>query len=173
LALVPVSVRVAWACIKKQYCKCKYIATNKYVTVAAPQVKRIPNAMEGSLSTYGSIIPKYRAQWEKLNDNEALAQLHRKFWPQGEPSKSDSELLNIHDDEDADSEEGEDNEIGPGCYVLDLGIPGIRCSMLWIRKEYIRLYKCCNEFLEAHRNNQEPPSVVITGQPGIGKCHTF
>ncbi|KAI9461237.1 hypothetical protein BJY52DRAFT_1079998, partial [Lactarius psammicola] len=41
-----------------------------------------------------------------------------------------------------DAEEDEDEEIGPGCYVLGLGIPRIGRSKLWrIRKGYIRLYK--------------------------------
>ena len=73
------------------------------------------NAMEGS--TYNSFVPKYKALWTIM---KPLAQLHhdRKFWLQGEP---ENKLLNtIHNDEDA--EEGEDDEIGPGCYVLDIGI---------------------------------------------------
>jgi hypothetical protein len=120
--------------------------------------------MEGSLSTYDSIIPRYGAQWEKLDDNDALMQLHRKFWLQGIKNK----LLCIHD-----AEEGNDDDIGPGCYLLDLEVPELGRSMLWIRNDYIRLYKCCNEYLESCRNEELPPSVIITGQPGIGKCLTF
>jgi hypothetical protein len=132
------------------------------------QYRMACNAMEDSLSAYDSIIPKGRNQWEKLDDNTTLAQLHRKFWPQGKP---ENKLLNIRDD--AGDDEADDDEIGPDCYIFDAEIPDLKRSTLWIRKEYIRLYKCCNEFLEKHRNNEEPPSVVITGQPGIGKCRTF
>ena len=101
------------------------------------------------LSLCDSITSKHEAWCEKLNDNEVLEQLHPKLWPQGE---SGNKLLNIHEDI-----EGEDNEIGPGCYILDLGIQDIGCSLLWIRKEYIQLYKCCNEFLETHRKKQKTP----------------
>ncbi len=124
---------------------------------------------QGSLSTYGSIIPQTETQWTKLDDTNALARLHRKFWPRGE---TQNELMNVDEDEYTEEDEDEDEEIGPGCYVLDLGVPELGRSMLWIRKEYIRLYKYCNEYLESRRGAQLPPSVVITGQPGIGKRST-
>ncbi|KAH9054177.1 hypothetical protein EDB87DRAFT_1689495 [Lactarius vividus] len=73
--------------------------------------------------------------------------------------------MNVNEDKD------EGDEIGPGCYILDLGTPDLRRSKLWIRKEYIRLYEYCNKYLESRRTEQVAPSVVITGQPGIGKSY--
>lgn len=62
------------------------------------------------------------------------------------------------------------NDIGPECHVLDLGI-GFKDSKLWVRQDYIRIYDYCE------RRHEEGPSsasakarsVVITGQPGVGK----
>ncbi|KAI9442329.1 hypothetical protein H4582DRAFT_1809402 [Lactarius indigo] len=83
----------------------------------------------------------------------------------------ENESMNIDKDKDADEGEGEEDETGPGCYILDLGVPDIRRSKLWVRKEYIRLYGYCNKYLELHRDDHMAPSVVITGQPGIGKSY--
>ncbi len=119
----------------------------------------------GSISAYVSEIDD---KWSKLRDTHTLARLHRKFWLQSVQDGPRNELMDVDGDEDEDDEE---EEIGPGCYVLDLGTPGR--SKVWIRKEYIRLYNYCNEYLESRLNEQEPPSVVITGQPGIGKRFQF
>ncbi|KAH9006497.1 hypothetical protein EDB86DRAFT_2795089, partial [Lactarius hatsudake] len=77
----------------------------------------------------------------------------------------------VDKDENADEGEGEGDETGPGCFILKLGIPGIWRSELLVRKEYIQLYEYCDKYLESRRNDQKPPSVVITGQPGIGKSY--
>ncbi|KAI9438109.1 hypothetical protein H4582DRAFT_1878695 [Lactarius indigo] len=78
--------------------------------------------------------------------------------------------MNIDEYEDGDEDEDEEDETGPG-YILNLGIPHIQRSVLWVRKEYIRLYGYCDKYLESLRHEQMPPSVVITGQPGIGKSY--
>ncbi|KAH8996620.1 hypothetical protein EDB92DRAFT_1793737 [Lactarius akahatsu] len=79
--------------------------------------------------------------------------------------------MNVDKDDNADEGEGEGDETGPGCFIFKFGIPGIWRSELLVRKEYIRLYEYCDKYLESRRNNQKPPSVVITGQPGIGKSY--
>ena len=43
-------------------------------------------------------------------------------------------------------DENTENQIGPGCYPLDLGIMGLSRSQLWIRKDYILIYNRCEEF---------------------------
>lgn len=45
-----------------------------------------------------------------------------------------------------DEDEGEGDEIGPGCGILDIGIPELGCSKFWICKEYIRLDKYCDDY---------------------------
>ncbi|KAH9080202.1 hypothetical protein EDB83DRAFT_2513110 [Lactarius deliciosus] len=72
------------------------------------------------LSTYDSIVPYYC--WRMLDGTHVLAMLHDKFWAKSmedeekewRKAQPENELMNV-EDEDA---------IGPGCYILDLGIPG-------------------------------------------------
>ena len=108
---------------------------------------------------------RQKAKWEKLDDMEELVQLHRKFWIQGESANI---LLNPREPEDLD--EGDGDDIGPNCHVLDIGIPTLGLTKLWIRNEYIRMYKHCEDHLESNRNESKSPAVVVTGQPGIGRC---
>ena len=108
---------------------------------------------------------RQKAKWEKLDDMEELVQLHRKFWIQGESANI---LLNPREPEDSD--EGDGDDIGPNCHVLDIGIPTLGLTKLWIRNEYIRMYKHCEDHLETNRNESKSPAVVVTGQPGIGRC---
>ncbi|KAF8473736.1 hypothetical protein DFH94DRAFT_764217 [Russula ochroleuca] len=142
------------------------------------------------------IHPKEKAMWEKVEDTSALAQLHRKFWLQGEYK---DKLLGVHKDrveegegaeegedteegegaeEGEDTEEGEgaeegddDDDIGPECHILDIGIKDLEVKKFWVRKEYFRMYKQCEHHLETMRNEARPPSQIVTGQPGIGKSY--
>ncbi|KAI0256323.1 hypothetical protein BJV78DRAFT_1151083 [Lactifluus subvellereus] len=67
-----------------------------------------------------------------------------------------------------DDGENMGNEIGPGCYPLDFGDEDLGRSKLWIRKDYIRIHDCCEEFYnDITRLKSIAPSVIITGQPGI------
>lgn len=107
--------------------------------------------------------------WRKLPALSPLTKLHDKFWRK-----------NIDEDRSKwEKEEGgggapmevEGSDVGPGCFVLDLGIESFRISRLWVHKDYIRLYDGCNtHFNEISNMNVPPPSVVITGQLGIGTC---
>ena len=46
----------------------------------------------------------------------------------------------------------------------------IEFKKIRVRPDYIRMYDYCNEhYQKAARRNERAPSVVITGQPGIGK----
>ncbi|KAH9171752.1 hypothetical protein EDB89DRAFT_2096685 [Lactarius sanguifluus] len=92
-------------------------------------------------------------------------QLHRKFWLQSLQDVPENESMNADKDEDPGEEEGD--ETGPG-YILNIDVPDIWPKLL-VRIEYIRLYKFCNTYLGSNRNRPIPPSVVITGQTGIGK----
>jgi hypothetical protein len=63
-----------------------------------------------------------------------------------------------------------DNDFIPGCYVLDLGIPGLLCSSIWIRADYIRVYDYFQTFYNKYNKPMtRVPSAVLTGQPGIGE----
>ncbi|KAH9034854.1 hypothetical protein EDB85DRAFT_963313 [Lactarius pseudohatsudake] len=116
-----------------------------------------------------SAIIRDRPQSAKVTPlpySHPLVQLHRKFWLQSLLDVPENESTNIDKDEGDD----EGDETGPGCYILNLGIPDIWPELL-VRKEYIRLYEFCDKYLGSHCDDPSPPSVVITGQPGIGKSY--
>ena len=90
------------------------------------------STMEISLPMIDSILfPKEQAQWAKLGDYHDIAQLHNRFWRDG---NFRNQLLKVH--EDKGPEEGKDDACDSDCHFLDLGIPLGR-SKLWVRNEYI------------------------------------
>ncbi|KAH9037620.1 hypothetical protein EDB85DRAFT_1861243 [Lactarius pseudohatsudake] len=70
-------------------------------------------------------------------------------------------------DEDEDEDEDDDET---DCYTLDLSTTTIGLK-LWVRKEYIKIYDVCDKYLKSATNEDGPLSVVITGQPGVGKSY--
>ena len=116
--------------------------------------------------------------WQKLRDTDPFTLFHAKFWgksmaveEQEWRSVQSGDPARAREDQDGDDPMGddvdEDDDIIPGCYLLDLGIDGTK---IWIRADYIRIYN----FLEAHYEKSPAPSfrapaAVITGQPGIGQ----
>ena len=128
-------------------------------------------AMENTIESI--VFPEDMHKWEKLPESRELAELHRRFWLEGDeywnpclnlPWQEDAD----EDDEDESAEEGDDHAIRSG-YVLDLDV-NVGRSSVWVRKEYIRMYKRCTDHLDTKNTKKKPPSVVITGQPGIGRC---
>jgi hypothetical protein len=117
--------------------------------------------------------------WQKLDDDseDPFTLLHAKWWGKSmaieeqewrryqslDPGGDDS----MDEDVDKGLETDVDDDVIPGCYLLDLGDD---FSEIWIRADYIRIY----DFLEAHyKTNPAPsfraPAAVITGQPGVGE----
>ena len=132
---------------------------------------RVMQTMTGSIPTIDSILHlRDKVEWEGLHFYDStyeLVHLHRRFWIQGEAGNT---LLNPLEPED---EGDDDDDIGPNCHILDIGIPTLGLTKLWIRNEYIRMYKHCEDHLETNRNESKSPAMVVTGQPGIGKCFTL
>ncbi|KAH8991968.1 hypothetical protein EDB92DRAFT_1990581 [Lactarius akahatsu] len=77
----------------------------------------------------------------------------------------ENKSMNMDVDEHAGG--GVSDEIDPGCYALHIGVPGI--EKVWIRKEYIELYNCCEEYLKGDLQEILAVSAVITGHIGIGE----
>ena len=131
---------------------------------------------EDALSTYRSIIPEDGDQWIQLPKSHYLSQLHRKFW--GVSMKDEEtkwrqaqppEPMDVDvDNQDSEEHEKVEDDIGPGSYILTLDVPNMQVS-LWVRQEYIRVYNYCEDYLKAYKPSTLAPSVVITGQPGIGE----
>jgi hypothetical protein len=60
------------------------------------------------------VIPKrHRKGWKRLESDEQLAELHAKFWGKGIPEED-----GWRDDDPIESED--DDDIRPGCRVLDI-----------------------------------------------------
>ena len=104
--------------------------------------------------------------WTKLEDYKLLSQLHAKFWRK-DMTEEEQEWRRSHPNLD----DGYGTEIGPGCYALDFGIEHLERSKLWIRSDYLQIYDYCNEHYDRVKNlvSGIAPSVVITGQAGIGE----
>ena len=105
---------------------------------------------------------RQKVKWEKLDDTEGFAHLHRRFWIQGESANI---LLNPQ--LPGDKRDGDD-DIGPNCHILDIGIQALGLQKVWIRNDYIRMYKYCEEHFETNFDKAKSPAVIVTGQPGIG-----
>ena len=76
----------------------------------------------------------------------------------------------IGGDQDQDEITDMDDDVISGCYFLDIGIPDIGISRLWIRADYIRIFNFFQTFYdERAKPMAKAPSGVLTGQPGIGE----
>jgi len=75
-----------------------------------------------------------------------------------EPQEEDA------DEGPIDNTGSEDDDIIPGCCMLNMSPVG----KFWIRADYIRIFDEIEEFFSNRTPPFRPPSVVITGQPGIG-----
>jgi hypothetical protein len=142
------------------------------VPVALKCLLRLCGGRNGTFSmahvtpTLASVFRRKRASasWSKLEDDHGLSQLCSKYW--GKDIEHDAKQWHKSH---SSVRINPTVEIGPKCFGLDLGV-NIRCSKMWVRQDYIRIYDYCS------RRHEEGPSsaterarsVVITGQPGIG-----
>jgi len=116
-------------------------------------------------SSYADVFRhgKPETPWPKLMSSNYLSNLHAKFW---------GKSINQDESEWRQREADQLKEIHvlPGSFVLDLGTDQIMSTSTWVPREYIQLYDRCNEHCnKVIRLGSRPPSVVVTGHPGIGK----
>ncbi|KAI0293194.1 hypothetical protein BC826DRAFT_1015722, partial [Russula brevipes] len=112
--------------------------------------------------------PSFAMLWNRLEPPDPYSQLHSKFWgvdiaaSRRDWWRSQTGKITM----------GE-NEIDEESFALDLDIPNFQRSRFWVRKDYVRIYDYCNKYFEDAREHlcMAAPSVVITGQPGIGKFY--
>ena len=104
------------------------------------------------------------ANWSshKVPSFTPLAQFHTKFWGVEEEG-------GLSDNVDVDDSIDNDHEIDPRCYVLDIGIRGVEVEKIWVRADYIRIFKYAEKFYSKRLPASKSPCLVITGQPGIGE----
>ena len=117
-------------------------------------------------STYAQVFLRLPDDpWPKLPSNDPLSSFHAKYWGKG-----------ILDDkrewlETQDGGHRMDTDEAPTNFALYINIDGLNARSLWVRKDYMLLYdECMAYFNRPHvKSDTMPPSVVIMGQPGIGK----
>lgn len=103
--------------------------------------------------------------WTKLEGHRVLSRLHAKYWRKDMTEEAqDWRMSHLVEDDDFD-------DIGPGCYALDLGIEDLERSKLWVRNNYLQIYDYCNTHYDRVKSfgSGIAPSVVITGQAGVGE----
>jgi hypothetical protein len=121
--------------------------------------------------------PKDLTRLEMLNvRHNDLAQFHSKFW--GKSMKvEENEWFSTQTVEvrsEFEDPTDQNNDIIPGCYMLNIGIEGFAYPKIWVRAEYMRVFAHLQTFYDWPRAHNVAPSAVITGQPGIGRVlHRF
>jgi hypothetical protein len=120
-----------------------------------------------SLGTIASVfIEKRDSSWHKLKRSHRYYKLQSTFW--GKRIEDDAQRWR---ESHPDVKDDDDNDIGPDCYALDLGVPRLKSSKLWVRNDYVRLYDYCTtrHGTGPQEAGEDARSVVITGQPGVGE----
>jgi hypothetical protein len=132
------------------------------------------------MSKSSSLASVVGTQTWKADDNTPVAQFHKKFWGKSmkdEESEWRDTQEDTQEDEHMDQDQDETadmDDIIPGCYVLDIGIPGMAISRLWIRADYIRIFNFFQDYFNDYAKPMDRvPSAVLTGQPGIGESSSI
>ena len=135
--------------------------------------------------------------WKKLHVDDRLSKFHVKFWgknmddeerewldlkTQSRDDSTDDDVI-VDDGDDKDTDNGDDEDTGdtdsdsdaddeliPGCYELDISPnPVSAVPKIWIRADYIRVYKFVESRYDLCYARHDAQAVVITGPPGIGE----
>jgi hypothetical protein len=128
--------------------------------------------------------------WNKLDGDNRFSKFHVKFWGKSMDDEerewnlvshsTDDDVIMDYGDEDGD-DDGDayvvdedtdaDDELIPGCYELDITPnPVSDLSKIWIRAEYVRIYKYAESRYELCYECGKAQATVVTGQPGNGEC---
>ena len=131
--------------------------------LSSPFVMLLLGTTESKLASI--IIPGRLDKWSsmKLDDGHPLTQFHSKFW--GKSMETEERQWR--------NAQGDPSNIEPGCYALDIGIPGILVDKMWIRAEYLEIYDYFEDYYYKTEGLGRCPGGVLTGQPGIGECTWF
>jgi len=102
---------------------------------------------ESSLGFESAIVSRGNdrwGSWEKLGDDELLAKLHVKWWRTSILDEEEEWRSKQKSTITSPGHEFDSDEFGRGCYVLDIGMQGIRLEKIWVRADYVRMYDLCN-----------------------------
>ena len=99
----------------------------------------------------------------KVDVMHDLSQLHSQYWSKNINADADDQTSEQLPDVD-------ESEVVRGCFNLTIRFPGNNedFSKLWVRKDYIRIYDYCEGYDTTI--GPTPPSIIISGQPGVGEC---
>ena len=93
--------------------------------------------------------------------------LHEKYWGKNirEDMQQWQERQTGYQPVNADQ-----SNVSPANFALSFDIENLDPSGLWVREDYVLLYDHCTTYFNKPniQSAPEPPSIVITGQPGIG-----
>lgn len=105
--------------------------------------------------------------WPKLDTVEFLSILHAKYWGKD----IHKEMGQWQEKQTGVQSMGtEENGVLPANFALNLDIKNFKPNV-WVREDYALLYNYCTAYFGRWKEDPlfRPPSVVITGQPGIGR----
>ena len=121
-------------------------------------------SLEGEPSSYAHVfLEQPENPWPKLK-NTFLSVFHAQYW--GKDIREDKrEWL-----ETQNGGHRMDVDKAPANFALYFDIEGLNSNM-WVREDYVLLYDHCTTYFNRPnvRSFSKPPSVIITGQSGIGK----
>jgi hypothetical protein len=104
--------------------------------------------------------------WIKLEADEIFSMLQAEFWGKDileEKRKWQETQTEAHQ---MDTDEALAN------FAFPFDMESADVSNVWVREDYVLLYDECTTFFADPDNKKfrrRPPTIVITGQPGIGK----
>ena len=104
-----------------------------------------------------------------LGDREGEERMHGVV----EEKMGVDETVVVDDTMDEATTTDPDDDIIPGCYMVDIGIDGFQFLKFWIRAEYIRIFNSIDVYYNTPVDLPQAPCAVVTGQPGIGELVAF
>jgi len=110
------------------------------------------------------------APWPKLHAKHYLSELHAKCWGKDIREEMHQWQEKHSTDQPMDTDQ---NDGLLANFALYFGIDSQKSTMwVWVRKDYALLYDHCTTYFNGSKIEpfgDGPPSIVIIGQPGIGK----
>jgi len=142
-------------------------------SIAAPTSATIAlTPVSANSSSLASVVSKRGLMWDLADDDLPVTLFHKKFWGKSmkdEESEWRKSQMMIDQPEDMYDDERDDDIIS-GCYALDLNIPRMLVTSLWVRADYIRIFDHFQAFYDEYASPMEiTPCGVLSGQPGIGE----
>ncbi|KAI0301474.1 hypothetical protein BC826DRAFT_1183413 [Russula brevipes] len=119
-------------------------------------------------SNLTSVVREDVHKWDLLEPTARLSELHARFWGDSVADERRDWWSNHQGEVMVGS-----NEVDEDCFVLNYDFGLLDRSVLWVRRDYVRIYEYCHQHCERAKNNPQriAPSFILTGQPGIGKSY--